>query len=106
MKAETVLYEYWRSSASYRVRIALHLADIAYRSVPVNLLEGEQSAEAYRARNPLGQVQQTRCDDEFERFRLVFEVQHRSLQERIKMRCGSSFTVGGRPCPPVREPGV
>lgn len=35
---ETVLYDYWRSSASYRVRIALNLCGEAYRSVPVDLL--------------------------------------------------------------------
>lgn len=56
MKAEKVLYDYWRSSASYRVRIALHLADIAYRSVPVNLLAGEHRAAEHIARNPQGLV--------------------------------------------------
>ena len=47
-----VLYDYWRSSASYRVRIALNLKGAAYQKVPVNLLDGEQQDEAYRARNP------------------------------------------------------
>lgn len=51
-----VLYDYWRSSASYRVRIALHLKGIAFDRVPVNLLEGEQRSDDYRARNPQGFV--------------------------------------------------
>lgn len=51
-----VLYEYWRSSASYRVRIALNLKNVDYESRPVNLLDGEQTSEEYRALNPLGLV--------------------------------------------------
>lgn len=38
----TTLYDYWRSSASYRVRIALNLLGIGYDSVPVDLLAGMQ----------------------------------------------------------------
>ncbi|WP_049621962.1 maleylacetoacetate isomerase [Frateuria defendens] len=49
-----VLYDYWRSSAAYRVRIALNLKGLAYESRPVHLLRegGEQHAPAYRALNP------------------------------------------------------
>jgi len=50
------LYTYFRSSAAYRVRIALNLKGVAYESIPVNLLTGEQRAEAYRAVNPQGRV--------------------------------------------------
>ena len=50
------LYDYWRSSAAYRVRIALNLKGLAYTSVPVNLLASEQSGEAYRAIDPQGLV--------------------------------------------------
>jgi maleylpyruvate isomerase len=50
------LYSYFRSSAAFRVRIALELKGIAYQTVPVNLLEGEQHGAAYRARNPQGLV--------------------------------------------------
>lgn len=48
------LYDYWRSSAAYRVRIGLNLKGAAYEAVPVNIAPGkdEQFAEAYRARNP------------------------------------------------------
>jgi maleylacetoacetate isomerase len=50
------LYDYWRSSAAYRVRIALHLKGLAYDSVPVNLMKGEQSTPDYMAHNPQGLV--------------------------------------------------
>ena len=52
------LFNYFRSSASYRVRIALALKGLAYESVPVHLLRegGEQHQSAYRALNPAGLV--------------------------------------------------
>ena len=50
------LYDYWRSSASYRVRIVLNLADIEYNAVSINLLEGEHRTEAYQTRHPQGLV--------------------------------------------------
>jgi len=50
------LYDYWRSSAAYRVRIALNLKGLAYTSVPVNLLASEQSSDTYRDKNPQGLV--------------------------------------------------
>ncbi len=49
---EIILYDYWRSSAAYRVRIVLNLKDIAYTAVPTSLLEGEHKAPEYVARNP------------------------------------------------------
>jgi maleylacetoacetate isomerase len=54
--SEIVLYDYWRSSAAYRVRIALNLKGVAYRSVTVDLAMGEQRSAAFRAKNPLGLV--------------------------------------------------
>ena len=48
------LYNYFRSSASYRVRIALNLKGLSYDYVPVHLLEdgGQQFQEPYRSMNP------------------------------------------------------
>ena len=48
------LYDYWRSSAAYRVRIGLNLKGVAYESIPVNIAPGvdEQFGQAYRAINP------------------------------------------------------
>lgn len=48
------LYDYWRSSAAYRVRIALNLKGAAYEPVPINILPGqdEQLSETYRMVNP------------------------------------------------------
>lgn len=51
-----VFYEYWRSSAAYRVRIALNLKRVDYESRPVNLLESEQNSAEYRSLNPQGLV--------------------------------------------------
>jgi maleylacetoacetate isomerase len=56
MSGEVVLYDYWRSSAAYRVRIALNLKGIPYRSVPVDLALGEQGGADYLARNPQGLI--------------------------------------------------
>lgn len=53
---DVVLYDYWRSSASYRVRIALNMLGIGYRTVPINLLEGKQKSAAYLELNPQGFV--------------------------------------------------
>lgn len=50
------LYDYWRSSASYRVRIALNLAGLDWRAVAVDLTDGSQRAEDHLARNPQGLV--------------------------------------------------
>lgn len=52
------LYDYFRSSAAYRVRIALRLKGLDYESVPVHLLRdgGEQLQAGYRAVNPQGLV--------------------------------------------------
>ena len=52
----TTLYGYKLSSASYRVRIALNTAGIAFNTVPVNLLTGEQKDAEHLARNPQGIV--------------------------------------------------
>jgi len=53
---EVVLYDYWRSSASYRVRIALNLLAIDYKIVSINLLEGGHRMPEYLALNPQGLV--------------------------------------------------
>lgn len=50
------LYNYWRSSASYRVRIALGLKQLPYEYVAVNILNRDHRTDAYLARNPLAQV--------------------------------------------------
>ncbi|MBD8897687.1 maleylacetoacetate isomerase [Rhodanobacter sp. DHG33] len=54
MASGLVLYGYWRSSAAYRVRIALNLKGLGYENRPVHLVKdgGEQHAPAYAAMNP------------------------------------------------------
>lgn len=56
MGSEIILYDYWRSSASYRVRIALGLKGVAYEAAPVNLVVGDQRSQEHLARNPQGFV--------------------------------------------------
>lgn len=50
------LYTYWRSSCSYRVRIALGLKGLEWQSIPVHLVRGEQNSPDYLAHNPTGFV--------------------------------------------------
>ena len=50
------LYGYFRSSTTYRLRIALGLKGLAYEYVPVNLVASEQKGAAYTGRNPFGSV--------------------------------------------------
>lgn len=53
---KTLLHSYWRSSAAYRVRLALNFKQIAYDMVYVNLRQNAQSSEDYLAINPEGLV--------------------------------------------------
>lgn len=50
------LYGYWRSSTSYRLRIALELKGLAYENCPVNLLKSAQQSAEFTARNPFAGV--------------------------------------------------
>ncbi len=54
--SDIILYDYIRSTAAYRVRLALNLKGIDYRSESVNLLQGEQKDDVYTGRNPQGLV--------------------------------------------------
>lgn len=54
--SDTVLYDYWRSSASYRVRIALNLGNVSYRSQSVDLVSGQHKLVGHLSRNPQGFV--------------------------------------------------
>ncbi|WP_420409778.1 maleylacetoacetate isomerase [Hoeflea sp.] len=46
------LYTYWRSTTSYRVRIALNLKGLAHQPIPVNLVAGEQKTVKFATINP------------------------------------------------------
>lgn len=50
------LFGYWRSSASFRVRLVLQLKGLSYEQHPVHLGKGEQKEKAYRRLNPQGLV--------------------------------------------------
>lgn len=59
------LYNYWRSSASYRVRIALAYKELPYEYIPIHLVRegGAQHREDYRKKNPMRQVPLLELDD-------------------------------------------
>ena len=59
---KAILYDYYRSSASYRVRIALNIKGVEYERRPVNLLESQQQSDEYRALNPQGFVPMLEID--------------------------------------------
>ncbi|MEM9168537.1 MAG: maleylacetoacetate isomerase [Pseudomonadota bacterium] len=57
------LFGYWRSSATYRIRIILALKGLDYAYQPVNLLAGEQRDDAYKSANPQALVPTLVTDD-------------------------------------------
>ncbi|WP_417816019.1 maleylacetoacetate isomerase [Thalassospira alkalitolerans] len=59
---EVILYDYWWSSASYRVRIALCLLGIPYRTEPIDLVAGMHKSPEFRERNPQGLVPALQID--------------------------------------------
>lgn len=58
-----VLFSYYRSTAAYRVRIALNLKGVDYLTAPVNLLTGEHRGAAFRDLSPQGLVPVYRTGD-------------------------------------------
>jgi maleylacetoacetate isomerase len=60
--ARPILYDYFRSSAAYRVRIALNLKGIDYECRQVDLRDDEQKSDDYRALNPQGLVPMLEID--------------------------------------------
>ena len=60
--AKALLHDYFRSSASYRVRIALNLKGVKYEQRPVNLAEGAQRKKVFKALNPQGFVPMLEID--------------------------------------------
>jgi maleylacetoacetate isomerase len=61
--SRAVLYNYFRSSASYRVRIALNLKGIDYEQRSINLAKGAQKSGGYRTLNPQGLVPMLEIDE-------------------------------------------
>lgn len=64
------LFNYWRSSSSYRVRLALAFKGLDYEYVPISLIKGEQHEAAHRARSPWGSVPVLEVEDGGQTLRL------------------------------------
>jgi len=87
------LFSYWRSSASWRVRIGLRLKGLDAEIVPVNLRQGEQWAEPHLSRSGLGQVP-------------VLEVQHKGEHRRLTQSLAILQWLDAlQPSPPLIPPG-
>jgi maleylacetoacetate isomerase/maleylpyruvate isomerase len=56
------LYGYFRSSTSYRLRIALNLKGLAYENIPVSLTTGANKAPEFTSRNPFGSLPMLEAD--------------------------------------------
>ncbi|MDR3527022.1 MAG: maleylacetoacetate isomerase [Rhizomicrobium sp.] len=65
MGPQPLLYTYYRSSAAWRVRIALALKGLPYEAIPIHLRKHEQEAPRYRALNPQGLVPMLQDGDHF-----------------------------------------
>lgn len=50
------LYSYWRSSASYRIRIVLECKELEYKYIPIDIVNGQNKSDEFLEENPLGQV--------------------------------------------------
>jgi maleylacetoacetate isomerase len=75
------LYDYWRSSASYRVRIALEWKGLSYERVATDLVAGAQRDAGYKAINPQGFVPALEIDGQlFTQSLAIFDV----LDSRFK----------------------
>jgi fumarylacetoacetase len=57
------LYGFWKSSATWRVRIAMAAKKIPYTIVPIDLSKGEQKSHEFKLKNPSGQVPVLECTD-------------------------------------------
>lgn len=94
------LYTYYRSTSSYRVRIALALKGLDARQVPVNLLQGEQRQPAFRALNPQGRVPALRSDEG------ELLIQSPAILEYLEERYPEPPLLPGDPLQRARQRGV
>ena len=80
------LHNYWRSSASHRVRIALGLLELPYEYVVVDILTSTQKSDDYRAKNPMQQVPTLELVDEGR-----FLTQSLPIIEYLSETCGGAL---------------
>ena len=84
------LFGYFRSSTTYRLRIALNLKGLPYDYVPVNLVKAEQKDEGYVARDPFGSVPLLEADG----------------RDRAQSMAQLEWLEEAYPDPPLLPPGI
>ena len=89
-----ILHSYWRSSCSWRVRIALHLKGLPFTYRAVNLAQGEQFEISHRARNPMSTVPLLEVEEKGEILRLG---QSMAILEWLEERHPSPALLPGEP---------
>ena len=82
--SQIVLYGYYRSSSSWRLRTILNLKEISYIRKPVNLVTAEHSKEAYKTLNPTGLVPSLEIDG-------VILLESMAIAEYLEERFPSKF---------------
>jgi len=81
------LYDYWRSSAAYRLRITMNHLGLDYDQIPVDLVKGEHRAPENTARNPQGLVPTMEIDDHsFTQSLAVIEYLHETRHANLLPR--------------------
>lgn len=95
------LYSYWRSSAAYRVRIALALKGLDYEYVPVHLVRdgGEQRTPTYRRMNPGGRVPTLEVNGQY-----IY--QSMAILEWLEEQYPESPLLPGEPLPRAQVRGI
>ena len=86
--SKITLYDYWRSSASYRVRIVLNLAGLPFETVSVDIFKGDHRLENHLKRNPQSFVPVINIDNK------SFT---QSLSTRTMAHLAETFTTGMTP---------
>ncbi|XP_033214578.1 probable maleylacetoacetate isomerase 2 isoform X2 [Belonocnema kinseyi] len=105
---KAILYSYWRSSCSWRVRIGLHLKEIPYEMRTVDILkpDGEQHTSEFRKINPMSKVPALHIDNRtliesmsilqyLEETRPQNPLMPKDLRERIRVREICEVIVSG-----------
>ena len=96
------LYAFWRTSATYRVRVALNLKGLAAQERIVNLDAGEQRGEAFLKINPLGAIPAL-VEPGFPPLTNLRQSSNTSTRSRRTRPCCRATRMGARGSVPLRR---